>query len=143
MLVFTISPAFKEVVTAAEFGTFAVQYGLPWMGCMKQMLTALLCRKWWRNYCDFGKIQPWPTIYRGPYFYSRPRLNFTSGTIYFFHHSPLEQSIFVYYWYLTKYAQHDLHSVCIDIETTIDIHTLLDYTLSHRLRIGLQLYIEY
>ena len=38
MLVFTISSAFKEADTAAEYGTFAVRYELKnlWMGCIKQ-----------------------------------------------------------------------------------------------------------
>ena len=40
------------------------------------------------HYCTLGKNQPWPI--------SRPRLNFTSGTI-IFHHSPHKQSIFVYH----------------------------------------------
>ena len=51
------------------------------------------------NYCTLGKIQPWPTIHLGPNrprVNSRPRLNFTSGTI-IYPHSPHEQSIFVWY----------------------------------------------
>ena len=49
------------------------------------------------NYCTLSKIQPWPTIHLSP----RPRLNFTSGII-IFHHSPHEQSIFVYYMHLKQ-----------------------------------------
>ena len=48
VIVFAISPTHEETVTAAQFGTFTVQYGLQnlWMGCIKQILTALLFGEW-------------------------------------------------------------------------------------------------
>ena len=58
------------------------------------------------NYCALSKIQHWPTIHRGPV---GPRLNFTSGTI-IFYHSHHEQSIYVYYLLAFKW-RHVLVSV--------------------------------
>ena len=78
-------------------------YGSAWtknllVGCMKQILTALLFGEWEKI------IVPSVKFNIGLLFTSalrvsvksRLRLNFTSGTI-IFHHSPHEQSIFVYY----------------------------------------------
>ena len=84
----------------AYFPDFMVWYGLEnlWMGCIKQILTALLFGEWWKM------IVPSVKFNLGLLFIlalqasvnSRPRLNFTTGTI-IFHHSSHEQSIFVSY----------------------------------------------
>ena len=68
MLVLTISPALKEAVTAAEFGTFAVRYRLKKsMNCVyKTNIDCSFIREMVENYCTLGKIQPWPTIHLGP-----------------------------------------------------------------------------
>ena len=83
----------------AYFPNFMVRYGLKnlWMGSIEQIMTALLFREWKKI------IVPSVKFNLGLLFISallasvnsRPRLNFTSGTI-IFHHSPHEQSIFVY-----------------------------------------------
>ena len=41
---YSLYPTLGEAVTAAKFGTSVVQYGLQnlWMGCIKQILTALI-----------------------------------------------------------------------------------------------------
>ena len=75
----------------AYFPDFMVRYGPKslWMGCIKQILAALLFREWWKIIVpsvkfNLGWISP------------SGRLNFSEGTI-IFHHSPHEQSIFLYY----------------------------------------------
>ena len=68
------------------------------IGVYKTNIDCYFIREIVENYCTLGKIQPCPTIHSAlrALVNSRPRLNFTSGTI-IFHHSPHEQSIFVYY----------------------------------------------
>ena len=68
-------------------------------GVYKTNIDCSFIRGMVENYCTLGKIQPWPTRFTSALWASvnsRPRLNFTSDTI-LFHHSPHEQSIFVYY----------------------------------------------
>ena len=51
------------------------------------------------NYCPRGEIQPWPNISeaRRAKVNRRPRLNFTEGTIIFYHSLKKERSIFALY----------------------------------------------
>ena len=82
------------LMNLSSWKSLILVYMLPWIGCIQQILSALL---FWDcgNYCTLGKIQPWPTIHLGP-LNSNPGLNFTSGRI-IFHHPSHEQSVFVYY----------------------------------------------
>ena len=87
VLCFTISLTLEEAVTAAEFGTyfpdFTFRYRLKnlWMGCIKQVCS--LIRGMVENYCTLSKIQPCLlfTSALRDLVNSRPRLNFTLGTI--------------------------------------------------------------